>query len=87
MSFFMAFHHSETFDKTLVFAVYDYDRFSSSDQQSKTLCLFVCETIFSLSLSLNCLLLFGLENLWPLALDENKYVVRANSFSKVALAT
>ena len=26
---------SETFDKTLVFAVYDYDRFSSSDQQSE----------------------------------------------------
>lgn len=25
----------ETFDKTLVFAVYDYDRFSSSDQQSE----------------------------------------------------
>ena len=23
---------SDTFDKTLVFAVYDYDRFSSSDQ-------------------------------------------------------
>jgi len=25
----------DTFDKTLVFAVYDYDRFSSSDQQSE----------------------------------------------------
>ena len=29
------FFSRETFDKTLVFAVYDYDRFSSSDQQSE----------------------------------------------------
>ncbi len=35
----------ETFDKTLVFAVYDYDRFSSSDQQSKICCKECCDIV------------------------------------------
>ena len=35
--YFFSQNYRDTFDKTLVFAVYDYDRFSSSDQQSKFL--------------------------------------------------